>query len=222
MSIKKHTYTAYTLDDGANSFPLPFDVCDSHPEPLIYISADGLSAVVSCLALDESPADPFTEWDEGTFRQFDRSCIHYTPRPSQSAMLSIIRDNPGRVFYISSCGDGYALDSAAPLRLRDALTVDDADGYYIVPEDATDPASYAKGALETYSAWCSGDVYGIMSWRYIRPTQLSPWTLDEDSRDTECWGFYGRAYALQELQALHAEAVKSLQLLPPGTPDPRD
>ena len=180
--IKQHT--TYTLDDGANSFPLPFEVCDGYrDEPLTYISADGLAAVVSCLALDTDAADPFTEWDEGTFRQFSRSYVHYTPRPSQATMLAIIHNNPGRVFYICTAGDGCTLDSAAPLRLRDALAVDDADGYYIAPEDATDPASYAKGSLETYSAWCSGDVYGIMSWRYTRPTQLSPWALDEDSRD---------------------------------------
>ncbi len=206
--IRKHTVTSYTLEHAGHSFPIPFEV---HDPEFFHLSDDGLTTWAGCLAHDDSPGDPFVEFDEGTFVQFDRNCNHYEPRPSAESMLAIIRDNPGRVFYVGERGEGYTLKSYSPLRFRDALTVDDADGYYIAPEDATDPAGYARGALETYSAYCEGEVYGTIVWRFTRESADSDeWTLDEDSRDSECWSFYGYKYALGELKATFEHEVKGV------------
>lgn len=87
-------------------------------------------------------------------------------------------------------------------------------------QDAPDPRNeFDFWADAEVTAWETGEVYGVMCWRYTRPTQLSPWELDEESRDSECWGYYGYGYALGELTQLFNEAT---ELLPPGTPDPRD
>lgn len=200
--LKKHVATSYTYEVRGHSFPVPFEFCAG--SEMLIIADDGLTAKLGVLSQDDQPADPFEEWDEGTFYQFGRDYIHYQARDAQT-LLDAIKQNPGRVFAVHSQHDwnpSFSLCSDSPLRHRDALKIDDFGGYYIAPDDCADPASYAKGALETYSAFCGGEVYGVAVWEYSRPSTLAPWELDETSRDSECWGFYGTRYAEEELASM--------------------
>ncbi len=54
----------------------------------------------------------------------------------------------------------------------------------------------AKREIETWKAWCDGEVYG-----YI--------VTDEDGETVDsCWGFYGEAYARQEAESFIAWKVQ--------------
>lgn len=53
---------------------------------------------------------------------------------------------------------------------------------------------YAKGMLETWNSYLSGDVYGIVKETYNKDKNQ----VDYDS----CWGFYGHEYALEELKGM--------------------
>lgn len=198
----KHV-TKHYLEMDDNKFPLPFD---PGGEPAhFYLSANGLKAIVGFLVQDDSPADPFEEFEEGDFYQFDHRYKHDTPRPDIEDFKRIVRANPGRVVTVDRCGDGYRageLVTPADCRGREnsraERLLDDADGYYIVPEDVTDAARYAKGAIEQYSAWCEGDVYGVIVWEYTRESIDDAW--EDPGRDMEVWGFYGYRYASEELR----------------------
>lgn len=223
MGLKHYTshfFEHYEREhDTEHSFPLPFDP-QGDPEH-IYISANGLRAVLAFLVPDDSPEDPFS-WDEGEFYQFDCSYKHHTPRPDIEDFKRIIRENPGRVVTVCSCGDGFKVD-AGPFTVADTRNrrtqpqcprwtspaeeaLDDAAGYYIAPADATDSAEYAAGALRTYSQWCNGEVYGICVWIYERASIADDWELTD--RDAECWGYYGRdGYTAEELLSQFNYAV---------------
>lgn len=195
-------YTTYTMEIDDETYPLPFNP-DSEPVH-VYQAANGLKTVVAFLMHDDSPADPFEEFDEGEFYQFNRNHKHYTQRPDIEEFKRIVRANKGRVVTVDSCGEGYrAGELVTPAQCRDKNgtceaedILDRADGYYIAPEDAADPLKYAKGAIKTYSAWCEGDVYGVCVWTYTRASIKDEW--EEPKRD-ECWGFYGYEYASEEL-----------------------
>jgi hypothetical protein len=177
----------------------------------VYISPDGLKAVLAFLVHDDSPADPFEEFEEGEFFQFDRSRKHDADRPELEDWKRIIRANPGRVVTVDSRGDEFTagtLMTAAMCRgkyqghdyCQAEAELDSMDGYYIAPENVPDPLQYAVGALETYSQWCNGDVYGLVVWAYTRTDQADSW--GDPDRDRECWGYYGRdGYTTDELQS---------------------
>jgi len=206
MPIKSYTYHYYEDKDG-NSFPIPFEMDDY--SILLHIQGD--KAILGCLAHDEYPDDPIDNFDEGGFHQFNDHYVHSTPRPDVDEFKRIVRSNPGRVVLIHerSGGQGYFADDTA-LGIHDTKTdaileIENADGYYIAPDDVTDPAKYAKGVMEEYSAWCEGDVWGICIWQYTK--EGDEWELDEESRD-ECWGFFGRKYAEEELDMLFKSYVR--------------
>lgn len=221
MTIRRHIHTTHTLDyyerehDTEHTFPLPFDP-QGDPEH-VYIAPNGLKAVLAFLVPDDSPEDPFKVFDEGEFYQFDRSRIHDTARPDIEDFKRIIRASPGRVVTVCSTGDGFATDSPplTPADTRDRQGsgtsaaeqyLDHADGYYIAPKDVTDPASYADGAVETYSQWCNGEVYGICVWIYTRESIADDW--EDPDRDSECWGFYGTdGYTAEELKSQFDYAI---------------
>ena len=203
MSIKK--YSTYTYEHDGETFPLPFDP-EGGPEK-VYVAENGLKAILAFLVRDDSPADPFEEFDEGDFYQFNNRYKHYTPRPDIEEFKRIVRDNPGRVVTVDSYGDGYRAGELVTSKMSrgDKRTgenskaeklLDYSDGYYISPEDATDYYQYAKGSIETYSSWCEGDVYGVIIWEYKRDSIAKSW---EDPDRNECWGYYGYAYAGQVL-----------------------
>lgn len=66
------------------------------------------------------------------------------------------------------------------------------------PEMDDKADSYAKGTLESYTAWCNGSVYG--------------WIVeDEDGENLEsCWGYIGESdYALEEGLSMAAHLEKA-------------
>lgn len=222
MNIRHHT--AYTLDyyerdhDTDHMFPLPFDP-EGDPQH-IYIAPNGLKAVLAFLVRDDSPADPFEEHDEGEFYQFNSCMIHDTSRPEIDDFKRIVRANPGRVVTVASCSDGYRAGtlitpamcrninskSGRPVTSPAERELDSADGYYIVPEDATDPLQYATGSIEIYSQWCQGDVYGVVVWTYTRESIADDWT--DDPERNECWRYYGSdGYTAYELLSQFRYAI---------------
>lgn len=221
MRYKTRT-TAYYEQDG-HTLPLPF-TGEFYREHL-HVSADGLTAVLGVLCQDDDPEDPFNG-DEGEFYQFNHRSIHYTERPDVDKFKRIIRANPGRVFThdgTENChGPGTVAChvTAGPFTVADTKgstprtdpceaehALDHSAGYYIVPEDVTDPARYAAGALQSYSSWCNGEVYAVCVWTYHRETDGDDWQLDKDSRQ-ECWGFIGSKYAEEELDSQFTAATQ--------------
>jgi hypothetical protein len=205
--MKAHTTYTHDIEIGDDTItldiPFPFEEGTE-----VYQQA-GDKIILSALCLDDCPSDPLEEWEEGEFYQFASRRKHYTRRPEVEDFKRTIRANPGRVVLIYSRGDGYFTDDKA-LIVADtkgetcyACEVENADGYYIAPEDVTDPASYAKGAIETYSAWCTGDVWGILTWTFDLEGNL----VGDDARN-ECWGFYGCRYALEEMQGQHKQTIE--------------
>lgn len=208
-TLRRHTTYTFELDDHV--FSLPFD---PEGEPEWYqISTDGTRAALAFLVPDNSPADPFEKFDEGIFYQFDRSRCHDCSRPDPDEFKRIIRANPGRVVTVCTRGEGFTVD-AGPFTVADTKgdpsaackAIDNADGYYIAPSDVTDAASYATSALSQYTAWCEGDVYGVIVWTYTRAGIDEPW--GEPDRDQEVWGYYGCDYAREELRSAFATATE--------------
>jgi len=198
MKLRKHTNYSLEIDD--NTFPLPFDP-EGDPQH-VYIAPDGLTAVLAFLVRDDSPEDPF-DGDEGEFYQFNSRSIHYEERPDIDKFKRLIRANPCRVFThdgTDNChgpGTTRCKITAGPFTVADTKgtdspaeqALDNAYGYYIAPDDVTDPTSYARSTLETYSQWCNGEVYGCIVWTYTRDSIAEQW--GEPDRDRECWGYYG-------------------------------
>ena len=205
MNHKVKTRTSYTLEDGGNSFELPLEI-NEYTAQVMY-TADGQTAIVGALSTDDCPEDPFEMYDEGEFFQFNSRYKHDTHRPDVEDWKRIVRQNKGRVVTVDRCGEGYSAGTLVlPADCRgDRITgensraeslLDDADGYYIAPEDATNAADYAAGAIAEYSAWCEGDVYGVCVWTYHK--EGDEWELDEQNRN-EVWGHYGYDYAKDSL-----------------------
>ena len=156
MSIKART--TYTAELDGYEFPIPFPFLED--SEILRISDDGRTAHLGVLVQDEDCPDPLEEYDEGTLVQFNRSYIHYEPRPDLDDFKRLVRANPGRVVLIGHYGDAYKAEGA-PLAVADTKgnqlesALDGASGYYIAPVDVTCPASYAAGMMEEYSAWLS-------------------------------------------------------------------
>lgn len=162
----------------------------------------GEEIILGCIVRDDSPSDPLEEFDDGTFAQFNHHYIHSSDRPDPEDFKEIIRANRRRVFYVRTAGDGYKISHQA--FIKNADDIEEADGYYIAPADVTWPRKYAAGVMEQYSAWCTGDVWGVCIWTYDATT------LELKGRD-EVWGFYGQDYAEQELKSqLGAENVQAM------------
>ena len=209
----------YTLEyyerefDTDHEFSLPFD---TEGTPDVWIAPNGLKAVLACLMHDDSPSDPFEEFDEGEFFQFDHGRAHDTSRPDLEEWKRIIRANPGRVVTVESCNYGFSAGVLAlPSHCRskgnpencpaDAMRESMA-GYYIAPEDVTDPLKYAEAFIEQYSAYCEGEVFGVVVWTYRRDSIADGW--GDPERD-ECWSYYGADYAGEELKEQFVAACSS-------------
>lgn len=208
MSTTTWTHNSYTLEIDGHEFNIPWPVLED--TIILKLSADGLTARLGSLSQDEDPEDPF-EGEEGEFFQFDPRKIHHVTRPEPEDFKRIIRANPGRVFTVDcyehsdifyKVADGpFTVEETKDKKHGDylELCLNRAGGYYIAPEDVTDPAKHAESALKTYSSWCNGDVYGVCVWTYTRATINDAW--GEPNRDAECWGFIGYDYASQELDS---------------------
>ena len=195
MSIKTHT--TYTAEIDGHEFPIPFPCLED--SEILRISDDGQTARLGVLVQDEDCPEPLEGDDDGVFA---------SPCPDLDDFKRLVRANPGRVVLTSYAGDCHGPGTVritvqdGPFAARDARgnqlenALEHAGGYYIAPDDVTDPASCAKITLRTYSAWCNGECYGVCVWTYTRVD--GRWELDEDSRD-ECWGYIGHEHAQEEL-----------------------
>lgn len=208
-----------------NDLQLPFNT-ESEPE-YTWTSPDGRTIIMAFLVRDDSPQDPIEDSEEGEFYQFNSRSIHYKGRPDDDAFKRIVRANPGRVFLHDGTGDCHGPGTvsckvaAGPLEVKDTKDVvakgggridcaavdmlGYAGGYYIVPEDVPVDRrrGYADAVLASYSNWCNGEVYGVMVWRWVNGE------FDEESRNSECWGFNGYEYALEELKQLFDAEVSN-------------
>lgn len=228
-----HATTRYNLeiDEDGETFPIPFEV---DPDTVtVTLSEDGLTAYIGAMVHDEDASDPIEEFDNGGLVVFDRSKKHDGDRPEIDEFKRLIRQHPGLIvtIHLHEYGGSLYKVAAGPLTVADTkrvkspqfyncdqtgkhdptphaeIALADASGYYIIPEDATDPAKYAAAQMEAYTNWANGEVYGTWCWRYTRPDTGSPWQLDESSRDSECWGFIGSDYAASERDDRVAEAI---------------
>jgi hypothetical protein len=195
--MRQETRYFHELNDG-REVEIPFNIEGADITEVQ--TADKI--ILGCIVRDSDPVDPLEEFDEGTLVQFDRRHKHDRARPDTEDFRSIIRENKGRVFYVDSMRDGYSIGQQATI--KNSKDIEDAAGYYIAPKDlkpGKQAAGYAKGALEQYSQWCEGDVWGVCVWEYNKATLE---LLDQD----EVWGYYGTKYAEQELEnALEATNV---------------
>lgn len=62
-----------------------------------------------------------------------------------------------------------------------------------------DPTNVARQLLETYTAYCNGDVYGIIQQEFTFDPSADEWVTDS-SRENACWGFIGTDYAEQSVK----------------------
>lgn len=188
--MRKETRYYHELEDG-REVELPFDIEGADITEVQ--TADKI--LIGCIVRDLDPGDPLEEFDDGTLVQFDRHRKHDGMLPELGDFRDLIRENKGRVFYVDNMRDGYAIGHRATI--KNSGDIEDADGYYIAPADlkpGKQAANYAKGAMEQYTAWCEGDVWGVCVWEYDKAT------LELGDRD-ECWEYYGSDYAEQELKS---------------------
>lgn len=219
MGVKKHTSYTWESPDG-ETFPMPFEFsCED--SVLFKMSDDGLSAVLGVLDNDTDPIDPMEYGEEGELVIFDRS----NSRPDVESWKRLIRENSGFIVPVDygdygasgsriSCGQVLTgKDTKGDKRTGEnspcESILDDMDGYYIIPNDVTNPQKYANGTMKTLEQYYNGDVYGVCVWTYTRdfaeydlqgqgvPGEYTDWELVD--RD-ECWGYYGYDYAKMELQ----------------------
>lgn len=71
--------------------------------------------------------------------------------------------------------------------------------------DDVDMVEAARGFLRTYTAWCNGEVYGVVHAFYVR--RHGEWIIDEADTD-DCWGFIGHEHAEAEMKAGHEHYLK--------------
>lgn len=210
--IRKHTSYTWTTPDGEDLEILWEFLPDSE---LYKISEDGLSCVLGSLTQDECAQNPIEDWDNGELIIFD-GCKNRRPdiedwkrivRANSGRAVSVDHDDHNGTIYVRECltsKDCRGTDSLAENELESM------DGYYIVPEDVTEPFEYAKSVMNELTQYYQGDVYGVCVWTYTRtfsdydlngdgiPGEYTPWS--EPNRERECWGYYGSDYAEKELQ----------------------
>jgi len=220
MRQRAHTEYSMVLDSG-EALELPFEI-DEHTAKWTE-SEDGLTGYLGAMVHDDNAADPIEDFDNGELVVFDSGKVHYQPRPEIVEFKRLIRANPGLIVTIDLFEHGnsvykvvagpftaadtkpYTGKKYGPCEAEDRLLT--ASGYYIIPEDATEPLKYAQAQMEEYTNWANGEVYGAWCWKYTRPDTDSEWTLDESSRESECWGFIGYDYACGEREERIAEAI---------------
>jgi hypothetical protein len=183
--LKLYTSTRYEYVCEEGTFEVPFEFIDG-PEHLI-IKED--RAWLAVIAYDSYVENPFKSRDQGG--------VVEAPRYGFDAdeMKRVVRANPGRVYWIR---DNYPELVAVKDTKSKNFDVSDWEKYYICPEDASD--TYAESVWKSYREWLNGECFGIAVWEYVKTPE--GWEFQEDSRDSECWGFIGLEYVEEELKAM--------------------
>jgi len=218
MKTRRYTTYEWETPDGS-MLEVPWEFCED--SELFKVSDDGRSCVLGTLTQDVDAQNPVEEWDNGELVIFGNN---REQRPDIETFKRLVREHPGHIVPVDYSGGSYtwircgnlltAADCRGDKRTGDnshaEQVLDDMDGYYIIPEDATSPQSYADGNMETLQQYYDGDVYGVCVWSYTRdfaaydlhgvevPGEYTDWS--EACRDQECWGFFGSDYAEQELK----------------------
>lgn len=64
----------------------------------------------------------------------------------------------------------------------------------------------ARSFLETYTAWCNGEVYGIVHAHY---TDQHGTGWEQDGDEEACWGFIGHEFAETEMKSEHEHTINT-------------
>jgi hypothetical protein len=65
----------------------------------------------------------------------------------------------------------------------------------------------AQEALEEYNAWCSGDIYGVVTEAFHNIDRNTP--LRDDRAYNACWGYFGYDHAMRQLKNDMVAACKT-------------
>lgn len=174
MSTRTRTVTSYEIIDGENTFPVQFEPVDG--SEIVQVKGD--TARVGYLSPDEDGGSTgyyFDEFDEGQFLNFDSRTIKSRDMIEPDELKKLVRENPGRVFWVSK----YEHGMARYFRTGDALVTapnrhderkklrgpgrSPADGrliipdqqwdvsagvaIYVAPDDCPDPAAYCDSQM---------------------------------------------------------------------------
>lgn len=181
------TSTSHLITIGDEDVEVPFEV-DCMVDP--FLSEDGNT--LRYAVLDDSGHDH--EWQEGVeFFTGDTGSIHYVDADEANERLDALRETHD-VFVVDVYQHGnvvHSLSSEGPQCQFDTARGGAAIAIPTGPEGFTNPREAAASILTEYSAWCNGEVYGIVE------MQRDPATGEWAETDSTCWGFIGYEYAEQ-------------------------
>ncbi len=137
----------------------------------------------------DDPKTPSSNWVNGCFRDFRNSRDGGGEEARDdflAKMVGLVGDD--RVFIVDVYSHGLDHFSVSESRFYPDREWDVAPACVIaVPSDVTNPKEWANGVLETYSSWCNGDVWIVVTYAV---------TLDGAVTYDEYVGnFIGREYA---------------------------
>lgn len=181
-TVTTRSHTATIGDDV--EIDLPFEA-DEMVDP--FLSEDGNTFRYG--VRDDSPHE--YELPEGVeFVQGNPRNVNYVG--DVETWLEGMNDNPNVVVFpvdVYEHGDIlYSLSGSGPQCQFDTARGGACIAVPTGPEGFTNPQDAAAAILNEYTAWCNGDVYGIVEMN--RDPETNTWT----EGDT-CWGFYGWEYA---------------------------
>lgn len=178
IATRKMTFTSYTADlpDGT-SIDLPFEA-DEMVDPFLSDDGNTFRYAVS----DECGHE--YEFPEGVeFAQGNPGAIHYTS--DVEGWLEGVNDDSGlTVFAVDVYQHGNIMFSLSGTGPQCQFDTARGGACIAIPNDFTDSESAASSILAEYTAWCNGDVYGLVEMK--RDPATGQWA-EGDS----VWGFYG-------------------------------
>lgn len=215
--IKRHI--SYEIAHDGDSFEVQFEPVDGSE----IVSINGDEATVGYLSPSEwDQGYYFDEYDEGEFHNIgDRRSVKYQPM-DQDDIIRLVRKNPGRVFWINKYEHslvcyyrtGGAIENinrhgrtrlagpnTEPADRRMLIPDQQWDvsagvALYVAPDDCPDPAAYCDTVMNTYTDWCNGSIYGVVTQKFTRNAE-GEW---ESGESDECWGFIGYEHAESSLK----------------------
>lgn len=205
MKIKNHTisYGELELDDGRTVRLSYRDPYGYEPDPLVTIKDDG-TIIVSYLITADSAHDMDPSKEDCTGWQEFRVVDSQRDADELSELLELPETQKaletGRAFLFEKYEHGqvrYALRGESSMVDRQ-WDVSPVAGFMWADDEwgpDTNMEEAARGFLETYTAWCNGEVYGVI--RETFDADLNQLT------DDSCWGYIGHQYAQEVMKEEH-------------------
>lgn len=210
MRVRKRT--TYTIEDGDNTFPVTFEPIDG--SEVIQIKRN--TAKIGYLVLDDDGREGYWEDRDGEqWFGYDPHCHNHDPQ-SREQVSELARASPGRCFWIHKYEHGAVRYYRAGDALTPAVEIQDTQpadpgliipdqqwdvsrgvALYIAPDDAPDPAKYCDLAMEEYSNWVNGYIYGVVTEEFTRKNKHADW--EKQGNEDACWGHIGHEWATQAL-----------------------